>query len=201
MREIPVPARQAGRRQLFDQRDGLSARTPARLTTPGHPSMTCPLEATIAACRISNGRNAASVVATRGTAIAVLSASARVKAKTCCSTPSLKQAGRPGVGTFEDLNGFQPEGSARYDSTKWKRNRSSAAVAYVHPLKGRKNLVFSPGQWLSRCTSRRQSCFRCRFLSEWKAPVGGRWGKEVILCGGAINSPQILELSGVGERE
>lgn len=97
----------------------------------------------------------------------------------------------------EDLNGAQPEGFARLDSTKRRGQRCSAAVAYLHPVMGRSNLTVLTGALVHKT------------LIEGRRAVGVRYERggemaeaaaerEVILCGGAINSPQILMLSGIG---
>ena len=61
------------------------------------------------------------------------------------------QAGpQSGFGGSSDLNGFNPEGLARLDSTKWNRWRCSAAVAYLHPAAGRPNLTIQTGAVVQR---------------------------------------------------
>jgi choline dehydrogenase len=108
-----------------------------------------------------------------------------------------KQAGYP---TTEDVNGYQQEGFGRFDRTTIRGRRHSAARAYVHPiLKQRKNLEV-------RC---RVSVRRIVF--EGKRAVGVEIGSdshrevitggEILCCGGAINSPQLLQLSGIGKAD
>ncbi|MBA1204380.1 choline dehydrogenase [Pseudomonas capeferrum] len=102
-----------------------------------------------------------------------------------------------GVGISDDLNGYQAEGLARFDATKWEGRRCSAADAYLHPALSRSNLHLEAQAHVQRielCDSRAVGVtFR----------KGGKvrhavCTKEVILSGGAINSPQILLLSGIG---
>ena len=103
----------------------------------------------------------------------------------------------PGYPLTEDMNGYQQEGVGRMDSTVHKGMRWSAASAYLHPALTRENL------------STMNSVLVTRVLFEGKKAVGievvekGVTKKiragEVILSGGAINSPQLLLLSGVGE--
>lgn len=108
-----------------------------------------------------------------------------------------KQAGYP---VTDDVNGYQQEGFGRFDRNIKNGRRFSAARAYLHPvLKQRSNLKVECG------------ALTTRVLFEGKRAVGveyaqrGRkekvYGGEIILCGGAINSPQILQLSGVGNAD
>jgi len=105
-----------------------------------------------------------------------------------------EQAGYPRTA---DVNGYRQEGFARFDRNIRKGRRLSAARAYLHPVMDRPNL-----QVITRA-------FVSRVLFEGKAAVGVEYqrargavqevrAKTVILCGGAINSPQLLQLSGVG---
>jgi len=104
-----------------------------------------------------------------------------------------QQAGYP---LTDDVNGYRQEGFARFDRNVNRGRRWSAARAYLHPAKGRRNLTV------------RTLAFTTKIRFEGKRAVGvdyTRLGRqhsvtagEVILCGGAINSPQLLQLSGVG---
>jgi len=96
-----------------------------------------------------------------------------------------------------DVNGYRQEGFATFDRTLHRARRLSAARAYLHPVKGRPNLDV-------RC----RAFVTCVLFEGTRAvgvevASGGRVerisGGEVILCGGAINSPQLLQLSGVGD--
>jgi choline dehydrogenase len=102
---------------------------------------------------------------------------------------AVQQAGHP---LTDDVNGYRQEGFAPFDRNIRRGRRWSAARAYLHPVRARPNLEV-------RC---RQLVTRVVFEGERAVGVeaGGdviRAG-EVILCGGAINSPQLLQLSGVG---
>ena len=108
------------------------------------------------------------------------------------------EAGREaGYPVTEDVNGFQQEGFGRMDRTIRDGIRWSAARAYLDPARGRPNLTI----WTQ--------CGAERILFEGSRAVGlacrlhGRAvevaaGREVILASGAINSPQLLMLSGIG---
>jgi choline dehydrogenase len=92
----------------------------------------------------------------------------------------------------DDVNGYRQEGFGRFDRTIRRGRRISAARAYLHPVASRKNLEV------------RTRTFVDRVVFEGERAVGVQVGSEVIraneviLCGGAFNSPQLLQLSGVG---
>ena len=96
----------------------------------------------------------------------------------------------------DDCNGRNQEGFGRFDRNVWGGMRWSAARAYLHPVKRRPNLDV-----LCRA-------FATRILFEGRRAVGVEYlrrgrpqrvlADEVICCGGAINSPQLLQVSGVG---
>jgi choline dehydrogenase len=102
---------------------------------------------------------------------------------------AVQQAGHP---LTEDVNGYRQEGFAAFDRNIDRGRRLSAARAYLHPVRRRPNLEV-------RC---RQLVGRVVFEGQRAVGVeaAGRVvrAREVILCGGAINSPQLLQLSGVG---
>jgi choline dehydrogenase len=93
----------------------------------------------------------------------------------------------------QDVNGYRQEGFAAFDRTIHRGRRLSAARTYLHPAMSRPNLEV-------RC---RTLVTRIRFEGSRAVGVELESGEvvrsgEVILCGGAINSPQLLQLSGVG---
>ena len=105
-----------------------------------------------------------------------------------------QQAGYP---YNPDFNGAEQEGVGPLQLTVKGRRRCSAAVAYLNPAKTRSNLTIE----IHALTH--------RVLLEGKRAVGIEYSqrgtlhratakREVILCGGSINSPQILQLSGIG---
>ena len=98
----------------------------------------------------------------------------------------------------EDVNGYRQEGFAAFDRNIHKGRRLSAARAYLHPVMGRPNLEVRTRAFVSRVV------FDGRRAIGVEVAMGrGRSelvrGREIVLCGGAINSPQILQLSGVGQ--
>ena len=107
-------------------------------------------------------------------------------------------AQQAGYQVSDDLNGYRQEGFGTFDRNISRGRRISAARAYLHPVMDRPNLTV-------RCRTQVS-----RVLFEGRRAVGvevwrgrGRTERitagEVILAGGAINSPQLLQLSGVGD--
>ena len=107
-------------------------------------------------------------------------------------------AQQAGYQVSDDVNGYRQEGFGTFDRNISRGRRISAARAYLHPVMDRPNLTV-------RCRTQVS-----RVLFEGRRAVGvevwrgrGRTERitagEVILAGGAINSPQLLQLSGVGD--
>lgn len=102
-----------------------------------------------------------------------------------------------GVGASTDLNGFNPEGLARLDSTKWNGRRCSAAVAYLHPAAARPNLTIETGAMVQRIDIEGNRAAGLTYIRGGQT-IAVHAAREVLLCGGAINTPQMLMLSGIG---
>ena len=105
-----------------------------------------------------------------------------------------KEAGYP---LTDDINGRQQEGFGRFDMTVGDGQRCSAAVAYLHPVRSRRNLRVRSKSLVTRVLieNGRAVGVEYRRGSELYRAYAER---EVILSGGPINSPQLLKLSGVG---
>ncbi len=98
----------------------------------------------------------------------------------------------------DDVNGYRQEGFGPFDRNIHDGRRLSAARAYLHPVMGRPNLEVRTRTFVDRVV------FDGRRAVGVEVALGrGRSelvrGREIILSGGAINSPQILQLSGVGD--
>ena len=104
-----------------------------------------------------------------------------------------EQAGYP---LTDDVNGFQQEGFARFDRNIHKGRRLSAAGAYLHPVMKRPNLTVLTRALVHHVTFNGTRATGVHF--ELHGKVREVAANEVILCGGAFNSPQLLQLSGVG---
>lgn len=102
----------------------------------------------------------------------------------------------------DDFNGPGQLGVGLYQVTQKNGARCSAAVAYLDPARPRANLVVRTGAMASRITFDRSAAGQPR-ANGVTCTHGGRAfhyeaTREVIVCGGAINSPQLLMLSGIG---
>jgi choline dehydrogenase len=105
-----------------------------------------------------------------------------------------------GLTRNEDFNGEEQDGVGMYQVTQRGGMRASAAVGYLHPAMERENLTVMPYMHVRRVLfdgTRAVGVEASRLgqLQELRAE------REVILCGGAYNSPQLLMLSGVGPAE
>lgn len=108
-----------------------------------------------------------------------------------------QQAGYP---LTEDVNGFQQEGFAPFDGSVRNGRRLSAAGAYLHPVMHRSNLTVKTRTLATKIRFDGKKAVGVDALVKGKKRVAFDC-EEVILCGGAINSPQLLQLSGVGNSE
>ncbi|MGA8459922.1 MAG: choline dehydrogenase [Streptosporangiaceae bacterium] len=95
-----------------------------------------------------------------------------------------------------DVNGYRQEGFAPFDRNVHRGRRLSAARAYLHPVMGRDNLTVVCRVLVTRIIFRGPKAVGVEFIRN--GSVQRIRAKEIILCGGAINSPQLLQLSGVG---
>ena len=109
---------------------------------------------------------------------------------------AVQQAGYP---LTADVNGFQQEGFAAFDRNVRRGRRLSASRAYLHPVMSRPNLTVHTRATVSRVvfTAGRATGVEYRHRGATRVVRAG----EVILCGGAFNTPQLLQVSGVGDSE
>lgn len=107
-----------------------------------------------------------------------------------------QQAGHP---RSHDFNGAQFEGAGMYDCTIKDGSRWSAARGYLTPVLGRSNMEVRTGVLAERVTFSGNRATGVAYRRGGKAETAS--GREIILCGGAINSPQMLMLSGIGPAE
>ena len=117
---------------------------------------------------------------------------------------AVEQAGYP---LTDDVNGFRQEGFNAFDRNIHNGRRLSAARAYLHPVLSRPNLTLITRAFVHRVVfdGTRATGVEYGRLGLLGEPKGTSTqtvsAKEVILCGGAINTPQLLQLSGVGNAE
>ena len=106
-----------------------------------------------------------------------------------------QQAGYP---LTSDVNGYQQEGFARFDRNVYRGRRLSAARAYLHPVMKRPNLTVRTRAQVSRVLFDGKTASGVEYIRRGRThQVSAR---EVVLCGGAFNTPQVLQLSGIGDR-
>jgi choline dehydrogenase len=126
------------------------------------------------------------------------------KLQTCYGTLSnplhavwLKAGRQAGYPATADINGYQQEGFGRLDMTVGGGRRSSAANAYLRPAMRRSNLAVRARSLATRILFESGRAVGIRY-ERAGAPYEVRARREVLLCGGPINSPQLLKLSGIG---
>ena len=109
----------------------------------------------------------------------------------------LAAAGEAGFPVVDDLNADVAEGFGRIDTNIENGRRASTAVAYVQPARRRGNLELLSGTIAARIVIENSRARGVEILNDGLRQT--IWAEcEVILCGGTVNSPQLLMLSGIG---
>jgi choline dehydrogenase len=111
----------------------------------------------------------------------------------------LRAAVETGIARNPDLNGLEQDGVSLSQVTQRRGRRASAAHAFLRPVRRRRNLTIRTDALVSRVLLDGLRAVGVEYR------VGGRTevadARQVILSGGAINSPQLLMLSGIGPRD
>ncbi len=112
----------------------------------------------------------------------------------------ISAAGNIGLPFNTDLNGPSQEGIGMSQVTIAKGRRQSTAYCYLDPARGRSNLIIQSGAMADTLVLEGMRCVGVRYT------VGGvqheaRATREVVVSSGSINSPKLLELSGIGQGE
>jgi len=102
-----------------------------------------------------------------------------------------------GVPRLDDINGAEQEGAAAFQFTIRDGQRCSTAVAYLHPVEGRANLRIETNAQATRILFEGRRATGVEFLQGGRRRIA-RARAEVILSAGAVASPQLLEVSGLG---
>jgi len=105
-----------------------------------------------------------------------------------------------GLARNRDFNGASQDGVGLYQVTQRGGMRGSTAVAYLHPAMARENLTVMPYMHVQRILLEGGRAAGV-LASQLGQPQEFRAEREVILCGGSYNSPQLLMLSGIGPAE
>ena len=107
-----------------------------------------------------------------------------------------EQAGYPRT---DDVNGYRQEGFAAFDRNVYRGRRLSAARAYLYPVIKRANLSVKTRAHVTKVLFDGTTATGVEVVIKGKKQIFN--SREVILCGGAINTPQILQLSGIGDEK
>jgi choline dehydrogenase len=108
---------------------------------------------------------------------------------------AVQEAGYP---LTNDVNGYRQEGFAAFDRNVHNGRRLSAARAYLHPVMDRPNLDVRTGAMVNRVLFSGNRATGVEYSMWNKRGAENVEAGEVVLCGGAINTPQLLQLSGIG---
>jgi choline dehydrogenase len=108
----------------------------------------------------------------------------------------LEAAQQAGHALTDDMNGRKQEGFGRFDRNVRRGARWSASQAYLHPVRGRTKLDVRCRAFVTRIVFEGRRAVGVEYLERGRVHTAR--ASEVICCGGAINSPQLLQLSGVG---
>ena len=108
----------------------------------------------------------------------------------------LKATEEAGYPRTKDVNGYKQEGFSLFDRNIFQGKRYSSSKAYYQPIRKRKNLTLLTKTMVTKILFEKN-----RAIGVECGKKGKYFAKEVILSGGAINSPQLLQLSGIGEAQ
>lgn len=97
----------------------------------------------------------------------------------------------------DDVNGYRQEGFAAFDKNVFRGRRLSAARAYLHPVLNRPNLKLITRAHVEKLTFNGSRCTGVEYRRNGRGKIVR--AHEVISCGGAFNTPQLLQLSGIGD--
>jgi choline dehydrogenase len=102
-----------------------------------------------------------------------------------------------GIPRNDDFNGEVQEGTGYYQATMRNGRRSSTAVAYLRPAEKRPNLKVETNALAGRILFEGKTAAGIEYFQHGRT-LQAKASREVLLCGGSVNSPQLLQLSGVG---
>jgi len=105
-----------------------------------------------------------------------------------------------GIPEIDDINVPEPEGVTWFQLNVKNGKRHQGAAAFIHPILKRPNFTLTTDALVQRVLFDNRRAVGVEYLRNGKVYVA-KANREVILCGGAVNSPQLLELSGIGRRE
>jgi len=112
----------------------------------------------------------------------------------------LSAAEEIGIRLNPDMNGESQEGVGNYQITTHKGQRMSSSRAYLWPIRDRSNLKIVKNAMVTRILIKNKKAYGVEYLKSGNT-VKVAALREVILSAGSINSPQLLQLSGIGPKE
>lgn len=110
----------------------------------------------------------------------------------------LKAGEEAGYPRTDDISGYRQEGFGLFDRTTYRGERWSSARAYLHPVRHRPNLTVVTGALVERVRIEDRRATGVVYRDAGGRSVTATAGREVILSAGAVGSPHILLLSGIG---
>jgi choline dehydrogenase len=113
------------------------------------------------------------------------------------SAAFIAAAAQSGLPVNPDFNGASQEGAGFFQTTTRRGRRASTAVAYLRPAKGRRNLQVETAALAQRVVFDGRRAVAVEYRKQGSLRTA-RARKEILVSGGAYNSPQLLQLSGVG---
>ncbi|QBI21314.1 choline dehydrogenase [Egibacter rhizosphaerae] len=111
----------------------------------------------------------------------------------------LDAAAQAGYPLTDDVNGYQQEGFSRFDRNVYRGRRLSAARAYLHPVMDRPNLQVRTRAMAARIVWDGNRARGVDYIHRGR--MKRVLADEVILAGGAVNTPQLLQVSGIGDAD
>ena len=109
-------------------------------------------------------------------------------------------AAETGIPVNPDFNGASQEGAGFFQTTTRSGRRASTAVAYLGAARGRRNLRVETAALVQRVMFEGRRAVAVAYRKDGALRTV-RAGRQIMLCGGAFNSPQLLQLSGIGPAE
>jgi choline dehydrogenase len=110
----------------------------------------------------------------------------------------VEAAQQAGIPFNPDFNGAVQLGCGLFQVTQKNGERCSAAAAYLHPVTARANLTIVTKAQATRVLIERDRAIGVEYVRRWRGRRVAHAAREVVLAGGAVNSPQLLLLSGIG---
>lgn len=126
---------------------------------------------------------------------------AKPRDKSLLSESVLAACARSGLRRNADFNSGVQDGAGFYDLTIRRGRRSNSAIGALHKVKNQGNVTISVRSHVHRLVFEGQRVSAVLYRDEAGQEQRVRVKREAVLCGGAVNTPQLLMLSGIGPRD